>query len=106
MGSCSAINTMYGGKKSRRYRKKNKRMKGGNDTDNSSGIIERAADATIGTTLGVVSSVKETTGEVASEGVSMLSKLGNIFSATGEKIKDTGSKLYDSLAGEEIQQNS
>lgn len=98
MSSCSAINTMYGGKKSRSNRR-NKRMRGGDE--NNRNVLERAADATIGTTLGVVSAVKETTGEVASEGVSMLSKLGSIFSATGEKIKDTGSKLYGSLTGEE-----
>lgn len=103
MGSCSAINTMYGGKKSRRYKRKNKKMRGG------SNVLERASDATIGTTLGVVSAVKDTTGEVvsgvASEGVSMLSKLGSIFSATGEKIRDTGSQLYSSLAGEEVQED-
>lgn len=99
MGSCSAINTMYGGKKSKRQRK-NKNMSGGR-LDENGNIIENAADAITGTALGTVQVVKE---GVSDAGSSMLNKIGSILSITGEKLKESGSKLYESVLGDE--QNS
>jgi hypothetical protein len=119
MGSCSAINTMYGGKKSRRSRmsRRYRKMRGGY-VDENGNIIERSADAITGTAIGTAEVVKENVGEVLSEGSSMLSKLGGIFANAGEKIKEAvvgkeepstfGEKLSNSFSktGETLKETS
>lgn len=89
MGSCSAINTMYGGKKSRKVKRSRryKRMRGGY-TDENGNIIEESVSAVSGSALGAAEVVKENVGEIVSEGSTMLSKLGAIFANAGEKIKE------------------
>lgn len=95
MSSCSAMNSMYGGKKSRSRRHRKSKMYGGR-SDGS--MLDEASEAITGTALGTVQVVKE---GVSDAGSSMLNKLGSIFSSTGEKLKESGSKLYDAVVSDD-----